>query len=75
MSGYESVFLCAVTRVVGGGAGAWSERRARPSSPTETLGLDQGPSGEARPFTSARKKKKKKGCVGSCGVGGLVCGR
>lgn len=49
-----------------GGCGAWQK------PPMETQGLDQGPSGEAGPFTSARIKK---GCVGSRGVGGLVCGR
>lgn len=66
MSGYESMFLCAVTWVAGGVGGGLAK------AADGGQGLDQGPSGEAGPFTSARIKK---GCVGSRGVGGLVCGR
>lgn len=51
MSGYESVFLCALTPAVErwgvGGCSAWQKH------PGEMQGLDWGPSGEAGPFTSA----------------------
>lgn len=53
MSGYESVFLCAVTRAVEGGERVYGLAELSNGD----AGFGSGASGEARPFTSARKKR------------------
>lgn len=63
MSGYESVFLCAVTRVVSGGWGGAGEGLGQARRRRRWVWI-RGPSGEARPFTSACKKKAASAAVG-----------